>query len=49
MMMPESFIMATLLPDAAMRVRRVAEPLIWVVMEEKVSDWAARISKGGGR
>jgi hypothetical protein len=39
MMMPESFRIAILLPEAAIRVRRPAEPFIWVVMEEKVSLW----------
>lgn len=38
MMMPDSLRMATLLPEAAMRVRRPADPFIWVPMEEKVSD-----------
>lgn len=31
--------MATLLPAAAMRPRRPAEPVSWVRMVEKVSDW----------
>lgn len=35
--MPLSLKMATLLPDDAMRVRRVAEPLSDVANEEKVS------------
>lgn len=37
--MPDSFRTATLFPDAAMRVRRPAEPLMDVDMEENVSDW----------
>jgi hypothetical protein len=37
--MPDSFKMATLFPDDAMRVRRVAEPLRVVEKEEKVSLW----------
>lgn len=41
MAMPESFRTATLFPDAAIRVNRPAEPFIWVVMEEKVSDYEA--------
>lgn len=45
MMMPDSLRMATLLPEAAMRVKRPAEPLSWVDMEEKVSDCA----EGAGR
>lgn len=39
MMMPESLKMATLLPAAAMRPSRPAEPLSCVDMDEKVSDW----------
>jgi hypothetical protein len=35
--MPASLSTATLFPDAAMRVIRVAEPLMEVVMFEKVS------------
>lgn len=38
MTIPESFNMATLFPEAAMRVRRPAEPFICVVIEENVSD-----------
>lgn len=38
MMMPDNFRIATLFPDAAIRVSRPAEPRICVVMEEKVSD-----------
>lgn len=38
MRMPDSFNMATLLPAAAMRPRRPAEPVREVRMEEKVSD-----------
>lgn len=34
--------MATLLPAAAMRPRRPAEPVSWVRMVEKVSDWRSR-------
>lgn len=37
-MMPDNFKIATLFPDAAIRVNRPAEPRICVVMEEKVSD-----------
>jgi hypothetical protein len=37
--MPESLKMATLLPELAIRVRRVAEPLSVVLKEENVSDW----------
>lgn len=39
MIIAESFKMATLLPEAAIRVRRPAEPFICVVMEENVFDW----------
>lgn len=39
MRMADSFRMATLLPAAAMRPRRPAEPVSWVRMVEKVSDW----------
>lgn len=38
MMMADSFITATLLPAAAMRPRRPAEPVREVRMEENVSD-----------
>jgi hypothetical protein len=38
-MMPASLKMATLLPDWAMRVRRVALPFREVVKVEKVSLW----------
>lgn len=38
-MMPDNFKMATLFPEAAIRVSRPAEPRICVVMEENVSDW----------
>lgn len=37
MRMPESLRMATLLPDAAMRPRRLAEPFSCVPIEENVS------------
>jgi len=36
--MPDNLRMATLFPDDAMRVRRVAEPLRVVEKEENVSD-----------
>jgi hypothetical protein len=36
--MAESFRTATLFPDAAILPSLVAEPLMFVVMEEKVSD-----------
>jgi hypothetical protein len=36
--MPESLKMATLFPEAAIRVRRVAEPFRVVLKVEKVSD-----------
>lgn len=39
MMMADNLRMATLLPEAAMRVSRPAEPLSCVVIEEKVSDY----------
>lgn len=39
MTIPDSFRIATLLPDAAIRVNRPAEPFICVVMEENVSDY----------
>jgi hypothetical protein len=38
MTIPESFKIATLFPEAAMRVKRPAEPFICVVIEENVSD-----------
>lgn len=38
MHMADSFMMATLFPDAAMRVILLAEPLSCEPMEEKVSD-----------
>lgn len=38
MIIPASLRIATLFPEAAIRVRRDAEPRIWVVMEENVSD-----------
>lgn len=38
MMMPASLKTATLFPEAAMRVKRPAEPLSWLDMEENVSD-----------
>jgi len=41
-MMPDNFSTATLLPDAAMRPSRLAEPLSCVPMEEKVSDCTQR-------
>ncbi|KAH6608583.1 hypothetical protein Trco_001929 [Trichoderma cornu-damae] len=41
--MAASFSIATLFPDAAMRVSLVAEPLIWDAMDVNVSD-----CKGGG-
>jgi hypothetical protein len=37
--MPASFRIATLFPEDAMRVRRLAEPLRVVLKEEKVSDY----------
>lgn len=37
MIIPESLKIATLLPEAAMRPRRLAEPFRFVLMEEKVS------------
>lgn len=39
MRMPESFNIATLLPDAAMRPNRPAEPFSCEDMEENVSDY----------
>ena len=39
MMIPASFRIATLFPDAAILVSRVAEPFICAVMEENVSDY----------
>lgn len=38
MMIPASFNIATLFPEAAMRVNRDAEPLNWEVMDVNVSD-----------
>lgn len=38
MIIPDSLSMATLLPLAAIRPRRVAEPFSWVPIEENVSD-----------
>lgn len=43
MTMPESLRIATLFPDAAMRVKRPADPFICVVMEENVSDCQRRM------
>jgi hypothetical protein len=37
--MPASLRIATLLPDEAMRVRRVADPFSVVLKEENVSDY----------
>ena len=45
MMMPDSFRTATLFPDAAIRVKRLAEPFICVVMEENVSDYMIENSR----
>jgi hypothetical protein len=39
----ESLRMAILFPEAAMRVKRPAEPFIDVVMEENVSDYAVML------
>src|SRR3569833_13305 len=47
MMMPDSLRMATLFPDAAMRVSRPADPLSCVDMDEKVSDY--RITRKHGQ
>ena len=41
-MIPANFKIATLFPDEAMRVRRVAEPLSDVPKEEKVSLYRMR-------
>jgi hypothetical protein len=41
--MPASFRIATLFPDEAMRVRRLAEPFSVVEKEEKVSDWEMEV------
>lgn len=42
MIMADSFNIATLFPDAAIRVSRPAEPFICVPMVEKVSDCVPR-------
>lgn len=39
MMMAESFIIATLFPEAAIRVNLLAEPLTWEAMDVNVSVW----------
>lgn len=50
MIIADSFRIAILLPEAAMRVKRVAEPFICEPMDEKVSDvlsmtsWARALS-----
>jgi hypothetical protein len=39
MIIPESFNIATLFPDAAIRPNRLADPFKDVLIEEKVSDY----------
>ncbi|KAG7138520.1 hypothetical protein HYQ46_008315 [Verticillium longisporum] len=47
-MMPDSFRMATLFPEAAMRPMREADPLRDVDMEENVSDYVNGHAAQGG-